>query len=291
MSFDALIAAIAAADEMPEAAVQALLDGWDAYGPRCRALLHAYVSGQDLSEQTEIVLFTLVHLMGEKADTASFADLCALAGDADRLESVLGLDAATLSFPLILVSTFGGDPAPLHALIENAAGDDIARGDALLVLAYLARTERLAERGVYDYLAALPARLRPAEPHLVWFGYARAVAALGFAGLSGAVESAISRGFVAADLMSSADFWSDLRDSQQNPQDFSSPIWDGLEPFDNAIEHLRMFSEDAEQDGPEADYFIAEPVRNPLRNVGRNDPCPCGSGKKFKKCCLDGRLA
>lgn len=20
--------------------------------------------------------------------------------------------------------------------------------------------------------------------------------------------------------------------------------------------------------------------------VGRNDPCPCGSGKKFKKCCL-----
>jgi len=23
-----------------------------------------------------------------------------------------------------------------------------------------------------------------------------------------------------------------------------------------------------------------------LTNVGRNDPCPCGSGKKFKKCCL-----
>jgi preprotein translocase subunit SecA len=21
------------------------------------------------------------------------------------------------------------------------------------------------------------------------------------------------------------------------------------------------------------------------RAVGRNDPCPCGSGKKFKKCC------
>lgn len=23
----------------------------------------------------------------------------------------------------------------------------------------------------------------------------------------------------------------------------------------------------------------------PKLNVGRNDPCPCGSGKKFKKCC------
>jgi hypothetical protein len=21
--------------------------------------------------------------------------------------------------------------------------------------------------------------------------------------------------------------------------------------------------------------------------IGRNDPCPCGSGKKFKKCCLN----
>lgn len=23
-----------------------------------------------------------------------------------------------------------------------------------------------------------------------------------------------------------------------------------------------------------------------MSSVGRKDPCPCGSGKKFKKCCL-----
>ena len=23
------------------------------------------------------------------------------------------------------------------------------------------------------------------------------------------------------------------------------------------------------------------------KKVGRNDPCPCGSGKKYKKCCLN----
>ncbi len=27
-------------------------------------------------------------------------------------------------------------------------------------------------------------------------------------------------------------------------------------------------------------------VRNTTPKVGRNDPCPCGSGKKYKKCCL-----
>jgi preprotein translocase subunit SecA len=29
-------------------------------------------------------------------------------------------------------------------------------------------------------------------------------------------------------------------------------------------------------------------VKKPGRKVGRNDPCPCGSGKKHKKCCLPG---
>jgi uncharacterized protein len=28
------------------------------------------------------------------------------------------------------------------------------------------------------------------------------------------------------------------------------------------------------------------PMRRTEPHVGRNDPCPCGSGKKFKKCCL-----
>lgn len=29
----------------------------------------------------------------------------------------------------------------------------------------------------------------------------------------------------------------------------------------------------------------AEPVRRAGPKVGRNDPCPCGSGKKYKQCC------
>ncbi len=31
------------------------------------------------------------------------------------------------------------------------------------------------------------------------------------------------------------------------------------------------------------------PVRRELPKVGRNEPCPCGSGKKYKNCC--GRIA
>jgi uncharacterized protein YecA (UPF0149 family) len=27
-----------------------------------------------------------------------------------------------------------------------------------------------------------------------------------------------------------------------------------------------------------------EPIKRKVAKVGRNDPCPCGSGKKYKKC-------
>ena len=28
-------------------------------------------------------------------------------------------------------------------------------------------------------------------------------------------------------------------------------------------------------------------LRRPAAKVGRNDPCPCGSGRKYKACCLN----
>jgi preprotein translocase subunit SecA len=44
---------------------------------------------------------------------------------------------------------------------------------------------------------------------------------------------------------------------------------------------------------PEGDVAVAErpqerpqPFVRPGEKVGRNDPCPCGSGKKYKKCHL-----
>jgi len=51
--------------------------------------------------------------------------------------------------------------------------------------------------------------------------------------------------------------------------------------------------EDEEQQSPKpAAGSGVTPAFNsgkPMRNIGRNDPCPCGSGKKFKKCCLKKR--
>ena len=29
-----------------------------------------------------------------------------------------------------------------------------------------------------------------------------------------------------------------------------------------------------------------EPIKNTSTTPNRNDPCPCGSGKKYKQCCM-----
>ncbi|MEW6242962.1 MAG: tetratricopeptide repeat protein [Bacillota bacterium] len=39
------------------------------------------------------------------------------------------------------------------------------------------------------------------------------------------------------------------------------------------------------EDDEEEDEFFPQPYTRPGPKVGRNDPCPCGSGKKYKKCC------
>ena len=43
--------------------------------------------------------------------------------------------------------------------------------------------------------------------------------------------------------------------------------------------------QDVEPDDAEPAAW-SEPIINTGPKVGRNDPCPCGSGKKYKKCCL-----
>ncbi len=37
---------------------------------------------------------------------------------------------------------------------------------------------------------------------------------------------------------------------------------------------------------PSPAHLVAPPSASPNPKTGRNDACPCGSGKKFKRCCL-----
>lgn len=44
--------------------------------------------------------------------------------------------------------------------------------------------------------------------------------------------------------------------------------------------------QDSFGDGSWKNEPLASPVVKRTLNAGRNEPCPCGSGAKFKRCCL-----
>ena len=68
----------------------------------------------------------------------------------------------------------------------------------------------------------------------------------------------------------------DLLARKEDPMSFFSP---------ENLNYLRKIDEAPSEHGTQS----TEPwsaLEEPERRVGRNDPCPCGSGKKYKKCCL-----
>jgi SWIM/SEC-C metal-binding protein len=49
--------------------------------------------------------------------------------------------------------------------------------------------------------------------------------------------------------------------------------------------HIIGFELDRPEDLSDLERMLNPPKSATSTKVGRNDPCPCGSGKKFKKCC------
>ena len=56
------------------------------------------------------------------------------------------------------------------------------------------------------------------------------------------------------------------------------------------VKREKVARETAASGTPEA-QVKQQPIRNKGKKVGPNDPCPCGSGKKYKKCCRDKDIA
>jgi len=57
--------------------------------------------------------------------------------------------------------------------------------------------------------------------------------------------------------------------------------------FKGADDSLEQFGTDGEMQasgGSQSEAVKSQPLIN-ANKIGRNDPCPCGSGKKYKKCC------
>ena len=300
MEVETAIQAFASAgNDLPREAMQWALDHWDEVAPELLSVVERYTSGADRSDETASAVFFIVHLAGEKQDTRVFSLLCRLAQDGEALEAALG-DTTTTTLKQILISTYDGNLDTLKELIEAAEADEFVRADALEVLAYLTATGRIPREETEAYLLRLYDTLQPQQESFVWSGWVLAIGLLGLETLSGVVHQAFGRGLIDPMVMGYDDFRRDLERTLADPERMAGFEYDRIGPLEDAIGELSgwsAFSDAAKEDqerwatSPEdAGLAFADtplPFVDPFKGVGRNDPCPCGSGKKFKKCCLD----
>ncbi len=296
MNVDEALRQFVAAEQLPRAAMQWALDHWDEASPRFIARLRAFAASANRSDAAMDELFYIVHLCGEKRDERAYAPLCRLIGEGEEASDFLG-DADVSTLKGILINVCDGDPAPLMRAIESPAGEEFARASALEALGYLARARNvLSDDEMRAYLKRLRREMKPRGECYVWTAWAATAANLGYDDLRLDVAILIKDRFIGEGEYSLADFDQQMKMAREDPTGLSGFQGDFVGPLEGSIETLAQWSnagEDEldEEDGEDGEGLDDEagfeaPYVNPFREVGRNDPCPCGSGKKYKKCCL-----
>ena len=231
-----------------------------------------------------------MHLLGAWRDTRAYAPLVALGHhDEDTLDNVLG-DSVTESYGRCLASVCDGNVGPLKALFEDPAASYWARNAALTAMVVRVLEGDGARDELIDYLIErgdveaqrLRASGRVLDDLEVLDAIVRAAATV-----------------AATEMLARIDGWfgDGLLDTQW--ADKSEVQADMAEPFEvhrqRELERGFGYLRDAETEMGWWAAFKDEPWKKPAplprvlpvrttQKVGRNDPCPCGSGKKYKKC-------
>jgi hypothetical protein len=276
-----LIQALSEAQDMPLEAVQAAARNPGRIAGGVLRVVETAASGTALSERDQNLLFWGVHVLGEARDTRLFRPLLALLRrPADEVDVLLG-DAVTGTLPRLAVSLFDGDAEALLDIIGDPAVDEFVRWNLFGAVTFLTFEGRIGRDATHAFLIRFDDERLARAGEAAWNGWAEAIALLGFTDLSDRYTAALAQARLLEDVCGPDWFQAVLFDALNNPDDPERFRMHRFGYLRNAAEELDELLSDEDTEG-EPDV----PIQNPLRDVGRNDPCPCGSGKKYKKCCL-----
>jgi hypothetical protein len=243
----------------------------------------------------EYALLLLAELRVQAAFPAIVEFLHAIAG----LEEGLLGDMTTEDLPAILASTFDGRVDLLKRLVEDDALDELVRGAALVAMASLVLHGRIDRTELISYVGRLIAEL-PRDPSLLWNNVASVILDLRLhehrQALCGLLdedvfeEGWIQRGDIEQEFAEDSDpkrhrayrLIEDVGAEVNRIPWYGSKAWSDEDHSDAEDE---WDGDDCCEGPAEGDETIQVPYVREEAKVGRNDPCPCGSGKKHKKCC------
>lgn len=206
-------------------------------------------------------------------------------------------DAVTSTLARVLAA-LSGDPDLLDRLIRNRALNEHVRWEAAQAYVHLVRDGRLtrdeAVGRLYQHLREAienddRAIAGPLVCTLVAFAPEEAY---------DDIKEAYQRGLVERFMVDLSDVEQAISEGEAWVRDELDRCPDtGIEDTTEELRHWAAFREEPVQrrtPPPRPPHFAAAreptelataPASSLGRRVGRNEPCPCGSGRKFKKCC------
>lgn len=205
-------------------------------------------------------------------------------------------DFKTESLPAVLASTFSGDFKILYSIASSQHLDEYLRGAALDAYVILFKCNKITREELvavfdtlfdelYDDFSYIPSNL------VLNCGRIHAIE------LTEKINKCFDSNIIDTmfiDKKELAEYFSKteeeiLRKLQQNRfLNFVDDLRDHIEwLFRKENEEIDDESFDFSTYNDNDDDELESPFVNPKSKIGRNAPCPCGSGKKYKKCCYD----
>lgn len=257
-------------------------------------LLERCVTDPDFASEEEAQLFCYaLYLMAKWRETRAYPLVIRWLSLPDDVATHLSGDVSTQDGARILAAVCDGDLEPIKRLLLNRDADEFSRGVAVAALALLAVWAEVPRDTILDYFAWLAREGLERRTNYVWGALAAESADIEAIAVFPDLRRAYDEGFIDPQVIGR----SELDDVEGSPRgavlervkDRHPPIDDVAEATSwwarfgrlassRRAEELSLVAAGELGDGP------MEPYRAPQK-VGRNELCPCGSGKKYKKCC------
>lgn len=215
--------------------------------------------------------------------------LAFLATDSEAALALLD-DTVTEDLHTILARTWdGGDLGAVKAIVEDSGANPFVRSACLRTLLALERMGKLPRIEMIAYAADILERLRSDANREFADLLVMNLSELQEAALRPAIDRWYAEGLIDEllpianiDATYAAEF-GDITDELVQHDKFNGLIdylceWPWFNT-DNPAEFDELIEDE--------DYESEQPFVRDGRKIGRNEPCPCGSGKKYKRCCLD----
>ncbi len=297
MTPDQIFAGLAVAEGLPR-------DAMAAAGARRAEMVPVFLEHIDrlqrsgietVSEEDRSAFLFVYFLLGEWRDSRAYRPLTGLLRhDPDFLELLLG-DAVTEGTARVVAGVCDGDLQPIFEVIADPAADEYVRCQMIDALVMIARDRPETRPDVTDYLERFYSAYIE-KPESLWGSWSFAVADLGLEHLEPQVRQAFEQEWVSPDEADFDFFHEQLRKAveggespwfhrSRNSRLIESAIDDLSRWYCFSDEYLKARAKERAS-ASSLSHLIGDTFGRDVPKVARNDPCPCGSGKKFKKCCL-----